>query len=309
MVFFKIILLHFAVAVIKDRKEVENTTSTTTTSTATTTTTTTTTTTATPVSLDSLFSALDVPKKKFSSFLDRSTRVSAAISLENYSHWTIHNLGHFRVSGRLTSDSGNLNPGSASFISAKKKWGLYGAQIQLKYFFDPCEATSNDVDLTVCSKNDLSYLDIMFDLPYNFNFYSNVLATMLCKKTGEKNLCPRDVDSLATGPGYMLYHNHNRLSRKIFKKKKEAFLNEDDHLILRASMTPEHNSIIKIQIFPKKYHALDTKIIRKISSEDYFEFLESLKQVDGPEETTQKPKRTTRATMSQSEMPRSRLGK
>jgi hypothetical protein len=187
----------------------------------------------------------------------------------------------------------NLNPGSATFLSAKKKWGTYGAQIMLKYFFDPCYVNSNDVDITVCSsyKDGLSYMNIMFDLPYNFNFYSNVLATLLCKKSEEENTCPRDIDSLHTGPGYMLYHNHNRLSRKIVKNVRKSFLNEDNHLIVRASMTPAHNSLIKIQIFPKQFYALDQKLKSQISSDEYFQFLEEIKEQDGPEKTTEMPKR------------------
>jgi len=298
------LIIHSSFAVIIDEKELENTTSTTTT-------TTTTMTTTTPLSIKSLYSMLDLPDKNFDSFLDRSTRVSAALSLENYSHWTFNYLGHFRVSSRLTSDPINLDPGSATFLSAKKKWGTYGTQIMLKYFFDPCYVNSNDVDITVCSsyKDGLSYMDIMFDLPYNFNFYSNVLATLLCKKSGEEKTCPRDIDSLQTGPGYMLYHNHNRLSRKIVKKVRKSFLNVDNHLIVRASMTPDHNSLIKIQIFPKQYYALDQKLKSQISSDDYFQFLEEIKEQDGPETTTQLPKRTTRRTIKSSDMPRSRLGR
>ena len=68
--------------------------------------------------------------------------------------------------------------------------------------------------------------------------------------------------------------------------------------------------LIKIQILPKQFYALDQKLKSQISSDAYFQFLEEIKKQDGPERTTgtfgtEKPKRTTRGS---SEMPRSRLG-
>jgi hypothetical protein len=89
---------------------------------------------------------------------------------------------------------------------------------------------------------------------------------------------------------------------------RKSFLNEDNHLIVRASMTPAHNSLIKIQIFPKQFYALDQKLKSQISSDEYFQFLEEIKEQDGPEKTTEMPKRTTQRSIKNSEMPRSRLG-
>ena len=100
------------------------------------------------------------------SYLNTKVRISVAGQIENYTKWPLQYDGYTRQTGQLQLHPRTVQNGTVERWTSQKKWGLFGNQIQLKF--------------NIQNSEDRTELHVMYDLPYNFDFYSNILSTVLC---------------------------------------------------------------------------------------------------------------------------------
>ena len=121
-----------------------------------------------------LFDSLEVGdsvRGKLDQYLNMKTRISVAAQIENYSRWPLYFYGYTRKTGRFGLVPRHVFNGTVERWMSQKKFGLFGNQMQLKFFIQ-----------------NITEIHVMYDAPYNFNFYSNVLSTIICDHKKEMRL-------------------------------------------------------------------------------------------------------------------------
>lgn len=219
---------------------------------------------------------------KLEEYLNKDTRISVAAQIENYSRWPLYFYGYTRKTGRFGLVPRHVLNGTFERWMSQKKFGLFGNQMQLKFFI-----------------RHITEVHVMYDAPYNFNFYSNILSTIICDHQDEMQLgdnfsskkvfedirgipydhspsnntsCPDELFG-ARGP-HIMYDHHgkcmnmfflifeilvlichilvNGLRRHFYRKMDDAYkmVNSNDLFLLQSQMTAGHHAMISIKLFP-----------------------------------------------------------
>ena len=181
--------------------------------------------------------------------------VEASGAVENYSKWPLLIWTCESAAGYITKQLLNVLPGVIEGFASRK------ASDTAKGTWVRCSLVVDD-DIMV---------HFMYSAPYSFDLHSNWLSVAVCAK--RSTLC-RSMNAKK-----MYYNTYSFMDRKEYKDNMYPAKICYDNVCMTGSMLRNHHPTIRIKIYPKSYHNLNSSIKKKaigIDAKEYEEFMKSI---------------------------------